>query len=169
MPRFRNLEQNFLSRRRFLKMLGAGTACATIENTAPLAPAAKIPAQSEPAPDFEEIPPSASGISWVHTAGLSSSMYLPETDGAGCAFVDYDNDGRLDLFVLQFAKLDKSIWCGNKLTGERWYCRPTVYEPMPNWLFHNNGDGTFTDLSRESGITRWPGKGWGVVAADINN
>src|SRR5438552_10006798 len=83
MPRFRNLEQNFLSRRRFLKMLGAGTACATIENTAPLAPAAKIPAQSEPAPDFEEIPPSASGISWVHTAGLSSSMYLPETDGAG--------------------------------------------------------------------------------------
>src|SRR6266567_1951556 len=230
MPRFRNLEQNFISRRRFLKMLGAGTACATIENTAPLAPAAKIPAQSEPALDFEEIPPSASGISWVHTAGLSSSMYLPETDGAGCAFVDYDNDGwmdiylvnsgkcdfytpphtlrnmlyhnngdgtftdvtekagvatpgwstsavwfdydndgRLDLFVLQFAKLDKSIWCGNKLTGERWYCRPTVYEPMPNWLFHNNGDGTFTDLSRESGITRWPGKGWGVVAADINN
>src|SRR5437870_5150877 len=106
MPRFRNLEQNFLSRRRFLKMLGAGTACATIENTAPLAPAAKIPAQSEPAPDFEEIPPSASGISWVHTAGLSSSMYLPETDGAGCAFVDYDNDGWMDIYLVNSGKCD---------------------------------------------------------------
>src|SRR5437773_12562117 len=93
MPRFHNLVQIFLSRRICLKMLGAGPASATFENTAPPAPAAKIPAQSEPAPDFEEIPPSASGISWVHTAGLSSSMYLPETGGAGCAFLDYDNDG----------------------------------------------------------------------------
>src|SRR5437016_13247858 len=104
MPRFRKLEQNCLSRRRSLKMLGAGTACATIENTAPLAPAAKIPPQSEPAPDFEEIPPSASGISWVHTVGLSSSMYLPETDGAGCAFVDYDNACWMEIYIVSSVK-----------------------------------------------------------------
>ncbi len=40
---------------------------------------------------------------------------------------------------------------------------------MPSWLFHNNGDGTFTDVSQQTGIADDPGKGWGVVAADINN
>ncbi len=85
------------------------------------------------------------------------------------AWFDYDNDGRLDLFVCQYVKLDTSIWCGNKLTGERWYCRPTVYKPTPSWLFHNNGDGTFTDVSMETGIAQSLGKALGVVAADINN
>jgi hypothetical protein len=73
------------------------------------------------------------------------------------------------LFVGQYALLDKTVWCGNKLTRERWYCRPTVYKPMPSWLFHNNGDGTFTDVSKETGIAQSPGKAMGVVAADINN
>src|SRR5256714_6546149 len=40
---------------------------------------------------------------------------------------------------------------------------------MPSWLFNNNGDGTFTDVSKSSGIAAHPGKAWGVVAADINN
>ena len=43
---------------------------------------------------FEEVPPSVSGITWVHTAGKSPMKYFPETTGAGCAFLDYDNDGR---------------------------------------------------------------------------
>src|SRR5207253_3490935 len=152
MPRFRNLEQNFLSRRRFLKMLGAGTACATIENTAPLAPAAKIPAQSEPAPDFEEIPPSASGISWVHAAGLSSSMYLPETDGAGCAFVDYDNDGWMDIYLVNSGKCD-------------FYTPPHT---LRNALYRNNRDGTFTDVTEKACV---PGNayGMGVAVGDYDN
>src|SRR5437870_633083 len=152
MPRFRNLEQNFLSRRRFLKMLGAGTACATIETTAPLAPAAKIPAQSEPAPDFEEIPPSASGISWVHTAGLSSSMYLPETDGAGCAFVDYDNDGWMDIYLVNSGKCD-------------FYTPPHT---LRNALYRNNRDGTFTDVTEKACV---PGNayGMGVAVGDYDN
>ena len=49
------------------------------------------------------------------------------------------------------------------------YCYPSVYDPMPSWLFHNNGDGTFTDVSQKSGISEYSGKAWGVVAADINN
>jgi hypothetical protein len=237
---------------------------------------------SPAAPAFEEMPPSVTGINWTHTNGRSPEWYLPETVGAGCGFLDYDNDGwmdiylvnsgpcdfytppqplrnalyrnnrdgtftdvtekagvpgnaygmgvavgdydadgfpdlyvtqyprsilyhnngdgtftdvtakagvaapgwgssavwfdydndgRLDLFVCRFVDFDKSKnkFCGNTLTGERWYCKPNVYGPEPSYLFHNNGDGTFTDVSRESGIAASLGKAWGVVAADINN
>ena len=231
---------------------------------------------------FELVPPSASGISWRHSNGRSPEYYLPETTGAGCAFLDYDrdgwmdiylvnsgrcdfydpkpplrnalyrnnrdgtftdvtekagvlgggygmgvavgdydgdgfpdmyltqygrsilyhnngdgtftdvtkkagvaapgwassavwfdydNDGRLDLFVCHFVEFDKTKnkFCGNQQTGERYYCVPRVYPPAPSWLFHNNGDGTFTDISRESGIASALGKAWGVVATDIDN
>src|SRR5207253_1408335 len=82
---------------------------------------------------------------------------------------DYDNDGRLDLFVcgfLEFSK-EKNVYCGSKEL--RSYCMPNAYPPVASWLFHNNGDGTFTDVSKESGIAKELGKAWGVVAADLNN
>jgi hypothetical protein len=236
---------------------------------------------AESRPLFAEVPPSSSGIAWFHTAGLSAEMYLPETVGAGCAFLDfdndgwmdiylvnsgpcdfyqppkplsnalyrnnrdgtfsdvtakagvagtaygmgvavgdydadglpdiyltqypnsilyhnngdgtftdvtakagvsapgwatsavwfdYDNDGRLDLFVCRFADFSKSknVYCGGRGPGERFYCKPNVFAPTHSWLFHNNGDGTFTDVSVSSGIARSPAKAWGVVAADIN-
>ena len=84
---------------------------------------------------------------------------------------DYDNDGRLDLFVCRFADFSKAknAFCGGRGPGERFYCKPNVFAPMHSWLFHNNGDGTFTDVSRDSGIARVPAKAWGVVAADVNN
>jgi hypothetical protein len=231
-------------------------------------------------PAFEQIPAAKSGVTWVHTAGKSPMKYLPETSGAGCAFLDYDNDGwmdiylvnsgpsdfyqpprplsnalyrnnrdgtftdvtqkagvagngygmgvavgdynsdgfpdlyltqcgrsilyrnngegtftdvtekagvaapgwnssalwfdydndgRLDLFVCQFAEFDKSLPCGVDADGTHHYCIPRIFKPRPSWLFHNNGDGTFTDVSKETGIAAHLGKAWGAVATDINN
>ena len=241
-----------------------------------------VRALPDPIYPFEEIPPKMSGITWVHSAGKSTARYLPETTGAGCAFLDYDNDGwmdiylvnsgkcdfydpnpplrnalyrnnrdgtftdvtekagvaagrygqgvavgdcdgdgfpdlyvtqygrsilyhnngdgtftdvtekagvaapgwsssavwfdydndgRLDLFVCQFVEFSKSInkSCGPGEEGKHGYCIPRLYKPMPSWLFHNNGDGTFTDVSKASGIANALGKAWGVVATDVNN
>jgi hypothetical protein len=90
---------------------------------------------------------------------------------ASALWFDYDNDGRLDLFVCGSVDFSKSNnkFCGFGGTVERYYCIPNVYNPMPSWLFHNNGDGTFTDVSKESGIVSANGIAWGAVATDINN
>jgi enediyne biosynthesis protein E4 len=231
---------------------------------------------------FVQVPTSASSISWRHSSGKSAEKYLPETTGAGCAFLDYDNDGWMDIYLVNSGKCDfytpdpplrnalyrnnrdgtfsdvtqragvaaggfgqgvavgdydgdgfpdlyvtqygrsilfhnnrdgtfsdvtekagvaapgwasSAVWfdydndglldlfvcqfvdfskeknkpCGVHEDGRRHYCIPQIYQPMPNWLFRNNGDGTFTDVSKASGISSHLGKGWGVVAADINN
>jgi hypothetical protein len=230
---------------------------------------------------FEEIPSSRSGISWTHTAGKSPQKYLPETTGAGCAFLDYDNDGWMDIYLVNSGRCDffdpvsplrnalyrnnrngtftdvtekagvpgggygqgvavgdydgdgfpdlyvtqygrnvlyhnngdgtfsdvtekagvaapgwssSAVWFDYDNDGrvdlfvcqfvdfsklknkdcrtaedKHGYCIPHIYQPMPSWLFHNNGDGTFTDVSKASGIASQMGKAWGAVAADINN
>jgi hypothetical protein len=231
---------------------------------------------------FEEVAPEKSGITWTHTSGKSPEKYLPESSGPGCAFIDYDNDGWMDIYLVNSGKCDffnpsqplrnalyknnrdgtftdvtekarvggggygqgvavgdydgdgfpdlyvtqygrnilyhnngdgtftdvtekagvaapgwssSAVWfdydndgrldlfvgrfvdfskelnkpCGIHDDGLRHYCIPKVYSPMPSWLFHNNGDGTFTDISKASGISGSLGKAWGVVATDINN
>jgi len=85
------------------------------------------------------------------------------------AWVDYDRDGRLDLFVANY--LDFTVK-GNKRcfapTGERDYCTPKMYQPVPARLFHNRGDGTFEDVTEAAGIGAAIGPGLGVVCADFN-
>jgi enediyne biosynthesis protein E4 len=269
-----------VSRRETLQML-VWSSLGTVLGPSSFRAATRTGLAGDPAWPFEEIPAKACGITWVHESGPSPDMYLPETTGAGCAFLDYDNDGwmdiylvnsgpcdfykprvpirnalyrnnrdgtftdvtlqagvpgsaygmgiavgdydgdglpdlyvsqyprsilyhnngdgtftdvtekagvaapgmatsavwfdydndgRLDLFVGHFGNFEKStnIKCMSGM-HTRVYCKPTPYLGRPCWLFHNNGDGTFTDVSRESGIAGSPAKAWGVVAADINN
>ena len=84
-------------------------------------------------------------------------------------FFDYDRDGRLDLFVVNYVDFAVAMKreCFSS-GGARDYCNPVVYTPTPDRLFHNNGDGTFTDVSAKAGITRATGRGLGVLAADFN-
>ena len=89
-----------------------------------------------------------------------------------CAtFFDYDNDGKLDLFVSSFVFYDKSQnpLCTDESLKRRYYCVPRLFKPQPSRLFKNRGDGTFQDVSVESGIAGHPGKSFGAVATDINN
>lgn len=267
------------SRRNFLKSIGiAGASCALAGW--PRTQASLALAQTSPL--FEEIPGSASGITWVHDNAMSPEHYLPETLGPGCAFLDYDNDGwmdiylvnsgpsdfytpkkpirnalyknnrdgtftdvtekagvgggtfgmgvavgdynndgypdmlvtsygrcilyrnngngtftdvtekagvaapgwttsavwfdydndgLLDLFLCSFVEFgrNKNLICGDNKMGRRYYCIPRVFKPTPSLLFHNNGDGTFTEVSKGTDIARALGKSLGVVATDINN
>src|SRR5713101_5176540 len=64
------------------------------------------PAAADERPVFEEIPPEASGIRWVHDNAASPEHYLPETMGPGCAFLDYDNDGWMDIYLVNSGPCD---------------------------------------------------------------
>ncbi len=267
-----------ISRRQFIRGIAGSLTFGALSRFAAALP--------DPVYPFTLVPPTVSGITWVHSSGKSAERYLPETDGSGCAFldydndgwmdiylvntgrsdfftpphplhnalyhnnrdgtftdvtekagvtgggygmgaavgdynrdgfpdiyltqygrsilyrnngdgtftdvtekagvaapgwassavwVDYDNDGNLDLFVCRFGDFDKAKHqhCAAPrlpgLEGSTEYCNPRVYKPMPSWLFHNNGDGTFTDVSQNTGIADNAGRAWGVVAADINN
>lgn len=262
-----------LSRREFLRVSAACGGLAVLGRSGFAIPeVASYP--------FQEVPASGSGITWVHTAGKSPDKYLPETTGAGCAFLDfdndgwmdiylinsgkcdfydprqplrnalyrnnrdgtftdvtekagvsgggygqgvavgdydgdrfpdiyvtqygrnilyrnnrdgtftdvtekagvaapgwsssavwfdYDNDGNLDLFVCRFVEFEKSKNLPCELHNKPGYCVPRLYNPTASWLFHNNGDGTFTDVSKDSGIAKYLGKAWGAVATDLNH
>ena len=271
-----------MRRREFLRVLAGGVSLPFLTSAVPRI----VQAAESPHYPFTEVPSSASGITWVHTSGISPEKYLPQSTGAGCAFLDYDNDGwmdlyfvnsgkcdiftptqplrnalyrnnrdgtftdvtekagvigggygmgvavgdydadgfpdlyvtqygrsilyhnngdgtftdvtdkagvaapgwassavwfdydndgRLDLFVCRFVDFDKTKHhnCGAPgipaLKGLNEYCYPRIYSAMPSWLFHNNGDGTFTDVSQKMGFADNPGKAWGVVATDVNN
>ena len=103
-------------------------------------------------PLFEEMLPTATGITWTHQNAMSSERYLPETMGPGCAFLDFDNDGWMDLYFVNSGPSD--FW--KPATAPR------------NALYKNNRDGTFTDVTEKAGV---PGGtfGMGVAVADYDN
>jgi hypothetical protein len=103
-------------------------------------------------------------------AGLPRSHpELANAFSAAAGWFDYDNDGHLDLIVINYLQwaVDKDPTC--MTNGFSAYCSPDSYTGLPNLLFHNNGDGTFTDVSESSGIFKHVGKGMGVAFADYDN
>jgi len=235
-----------------------------------------------PEPLFIEIPAATSGLTWVHDNAISDNRYLPETLGPGCAFLDYDNDGWMDIYLVNSGPCDfwkppkpirnalyknnrdgtfsdvtekagvgggtfgmgvavgdydndgypdifvtsygkcilyknnrdgtftdvtakaglatpgwttSAVWfdydndgkldlfvcsfvdygaahkfeCGDNKLGRHYYCIPRIFKGTASFLYHNNGDGTFTEVSKGTDIAKSLGKGLGVVATDINN
>src|SRR6267143_1576342 len=147
-----------LSRRDFAKGLGlvglGGTSLAGVSEffAGPDLTLARPGTRAGSPPAFEQIPSSVSGITWVHRNARSAEMFLPETTGAGCAFLDYDNDGWMDIYLVNSGKCD-------------------FYDPRPplrNALYHSNRNGTFTDVTEKAGVAA-PGWASSAVWFDYDN
>ena len=102
---------------------------------------------------FEDISEKAGFTRWTHKMGTKEKKYIIETNGSGVCLIDYDNDGWLDIYVVNGSTFDA-------LDGKE--------TPPHAALFHNNHDGTFTDVSAKAGVTngRW---GFGCAVADYDN
>jgi enediyne biosynthesis protein E4 len=109
-------------------------------------------AQSKPAVRFTDITQQA-GVRFVHNTGAFGKKYLPETLGPGCAFIDYDNDGNPDLLIMN----------GDDFEGH------AVHGKITLKLYHNNGNGTFTDVTVKSGLAMVSMYGMGAAVGDYDN
>jgi hypothetical protein len=103
---------------------------------------------------FAEVPSSQSKINWVHDNGRSESRHLPETCGGGGLFFDYDNDGWMDIYLVNSGPSD-------------FYTPKT---PIRNALYRNNGDGSFTEVTEKAGVAcgQMGHFGMGAAAADYD-
>ena len=133
----------------------------TVNATAPEQPSPEVQAQATPTPETPGARPSGpieftditdkAGIRFKHNSGAFGKKYLPETLGPGCAFIDYDNDGWQDIILV-----NSTNWPEHK--GAKTY--PALY--------HNNKDGTFTDVTGAAGLAVEM-YGLGVAVADYDN
>jgi hypothetical protein len=129
-------------------LLGSAPGCHKVDATAsrPAAQAMAVQPQAAEAPWFADITEQV-GLNFVHDAGPLGKYFMPESVGSGAAFLDFDNDGRLDIYLLQNAGPHSS---------------------SKNRLFHQEADGRFTDVSAGSGLDV-AGYGMGVAVGDVNN
>src|ERR1700748_2597175 len=102
-------------------------------------------------PTFEEVSPATSKITWTHNNAQSPDRQLPETVGAGCAFLDFDNDGWMDIYLVNSGSCD-------------FYQPP---KPLSNALYRNNRDGTFSDVTAKAGVAG-TAYGMGVAVGDYD-
>lgn len=89
--------------------------------------------------------------------------------GAGACFLDMDKDGDLDLYVSNYVDFTYERHVPRTSSGIPLYVGPRLYPFVPDSLYRNNGDGTFTDVSKESGVADFPGSGMGMICADYDN
>ncbi len=110
-----------------------------------------------------------------HNNGNGTFTDITESSGTAgsgwstsAAWVDLDNDGLLDLVVLRYVKWDfDDIWCGEHRDGYRAYCHPDTFPAIAPLVYHNDGNGHFTEVSKKNGISV-PGKGLGIALADFD-
>jgi enediyne biosynthesis protein E4 len=96
-------------------------------------------------------------------AGVGGSGWSTST-----AWVDFDGDGLLDLVVLRYLQWDfDDTWCGERREGYRAYCHPDAYRAIASLVYHNDGNGHFTEISGKVGLAE-PGKGLGIALADYD-
>jgi enediyne biosynthesis protein E4 len=90
---------------------------------------------------------------------------------SSAAWFDYDNDGRLDLVIANYVDWspEHNFYCGDRGPGMRSYCHPDDFHPQAPTLYHNDGDGTFTDVSKSSGLAQHPRNGLGIVTFDYDD
>ena len=97
-------------------------------------------------------------------AGVAGSSW-----STSAAWVDLDNDGLLDLVVLRYVQWDfDDVWCGEHKEGFRSYCHPDIFQPISPLVFHNDGNGRFTEVSQKIGLSK-PGKGLGIAVGDYDH
>jgi enediyne biosynthesis protein E4 len=110
-----------------------------------------------------------------HNNGNGTFTDVTEKSGTGssgwstsAAWVDLDNDGLLDLIVLRYVQWDfTDIWCGERREGYRSYCHPDIFPAIAPLVYHNDGNGHFTEVSAKMGFDK-PGKGLGIAIADFD-
>jgi hypothetical protein len=115
------------------------------------------------------------GNKLYHNNGNGTFTDVTDKAGVGgsgwstsAAWVDLDEDGFLDLVVLRYVDWDfDDIWCGEHKEGYRAYCHPDFFRPISPLVYHNNKDGTFTEISQKIGLGK-AGKGLGIAIADYD-
>jgi enediyne biosynthesis protein E4 len=143
--------------------LGRGSLAAVIATVIaadPVAVPAPSPVDTTPAPGFRDVT-EAAGIRFRHQNSPTTSKYLIETMGGGVALLDYDGDGRLDVFFTNGAALKDPMPAGAEADKS---------EPrFANRLFRNKGDGTFADVTEQAGLANARGYAMGVAVGDYDN